>query len=273
MTSYRSAKGFTLIELIIVIVLVGIIATVVSPIVGNQFQAYTDSSRRATLVQEAQSVMQRLELDLYNAIPNSTEIDYNGADLTLLAMTRRASDESGTQAAGRYDETTLNDPVLTVFGCLIDRDGQLLVVGSQVAEDTLDDYEGNRSGPVFPIENGGIDADCSAPPTTTIELAAGASIDDEFESFNKRAYLTEGKVEYLCRDNGQGGQELIRRTDFGPNANTDQRVASRLSNDGCNLEFIPGTTLTAPGLQVDITISQDGEQVQLIRIFQLQNAP
>ncbi|MEX1057446.1 MAG: prepilin-type N-terminal cleavage/methylation domain-containing protein, partial [Natronospirillum sp.] len=67
------SQGFTLIELIIVIIVIGILAAVISPIMGNQFQAYTDSSRRATLVQQAQSVMQQLEKDLYRAAPNTTD--------------------------------------------------------------------------------------------------------------------------------------------------------------------------------------------------------
>ena len=67
-------SGFTLIELVIVIVLMGGVATLVSTIFANPFLQYESLSRRAAVVSLANAAIARMEVDLKNAVPNSIRL-------------------------------------------------------------------------------------------------------------------------------------------------------------------------------------------------------
>ena len=54
---FTKAQGFTLVELVIVIVISGILATVIAPLVMGTFTNYTDTSRRVALVDAAEAAM------------------------------------------------------------------------------------------------------------------------------------------------------------------------------------------------------------------------
>lgn len=271
--------GFTLIELVIVIVLVGIIAAVVSPIISNQFSAYTDSSRRATLVQEAQTIMQRLEQDLYQAVPNSIgDIEDNA--FALLALSRPSFDAASALPAGRYsDDFNPSQPVtpgnpLEVMGCLIDPDDDPsgdphhVVLFPADSGSALEAWPpGNtNTGPVSQaIED--IDDPCTTGELSTISLPNPHRFDPGGDgSLFNRLYLTQGRVDWTC---DTAAATLTRNQSFGSSG--DRLVSSAL--ESCAFEFIPGSTYSAPGLLVDITVSRDGERVRLARVFQLVNAP
>lgn len=283
MMRHHSQTGFTLIELIIVIVITGIIAAVVSPIVSNQFRAYSDSSRRATLVQEAQSVMQQLERDLYYAVPNSTLASEDDNEFYLLVLAR--STDSEKLPSGRYDDSQFGDGSFdadeewNVFGCLItDGDNLRIVVGSRVPEETLDSYDddippppgSNESNPVSPatatlefIENTPCGEDNAPEYTVTLD----ESHDFQGSSSYNRLYLTQGKVTYRCTDEG-----LSREQDFGSSAGDANPVSDLVGS--CEFDEIVGGTYSPPSLLVSITLGAVGsEQITLIRSFQLVNAP
>lgn len=267
--------GFTLIELVIVIVLVGIIAAVVSPILGNQFSAYTDSSRRATLVQEAQTIMHRLEQDLYQAVPNSIgEIDNNA--FSLLALSRPDFDSSSRLSAGRYSDdfspgqaTGPQNP-LDVAGCLTDTDIDQHVVlfpaDSGSALEAWEDLPSNTGSVSNAVDRGNSDF-CATSGYSHLVLPNPHTFDPGGDgSLFNRLYLTTGRVDWTCNP---GDATLTRDQDFGSSG--DRLLSSVI--EACTFEFIPGSTYSAPGLLVDITLARDGEQVRLARVFQLVNAP
>ncbi|MDD5029973.1 MAG: prepilin-type N-terminal cleavage/methylation domain-containing protein [Rhodoferax sp.] len=70
--SGRSAQtGFTLVELIMVIVLMGVIGGMVSVFMKSPIDAYFASARRATLTDTADTVVRRMARDIHKALPNS----------------------------------------------------------------------------------------------------------------------------------------------------------------------------------------------------------
>lgn len=270
--SYRRKvqSGFTLIELIIVIVITGIIAAVIAPIMGSQFQAYTDSSRRATLVQEAQSVMQQLERDLYFAVPNSTQAD--GQTIELLLLSRDA--DSQRMPTARYNEDDFDDgnfdadDEFGVFGCFTAGGStSRIVVASRNPNETLEQYD-DESSPGPTLSNFALTEvpDCiDDNPAGRVQVTEDHDFGDT--STFHRLYMTDGKVTYTCNENG-----LTREQDFGV---TEGLVtATSLSDtDACEFEPIPGGTFSPPSLLVRITLSSQGESITLARTFQLVNAP
>ena len=71
MRSTTPQRGFTLIELIMVIVIMGVIGGMVAVFMKNPIDAYIASGRRAALTDVADTVVRRMARDLRKALPNS----------------------------------------------------------------------------------------------------------------------------------------------------------------------------------------------------------
>ena len=70
-----SARGFTLVEAVIVIVITGIIAAVVAVFITKPVEGYFDSARRAELTDIADTALRRMARDIHGALPNSVRAD------------------------------------------------------------------------------------------------------------------------------------------------------------------------------------------------------
>ncbi|MGB8517017.1 MAG: type II secretion system protein [Gallionella sp.] len=70
----KSYKGFTLIEMIMVIVITGIIGSMVAVFLKAPIQQYTDVSRRAELSNIADTALYQLASDISTSVPNSVRV-------------------------------------------------------------------------------------------------------------------------------------------------------------------------------------------------------
>ncbi len=67
-------KGFTLLELIIVIIILGVMALGISGFIGLSTQTYLNVSERDDLLSSARFAVERLNRELRNAVPNSIRV-------------------------------------------------------------------------------------------------------------------------------------------------------------------------------------------------------
>ena len=86
------ARGFTLVEMIIVIVITGIIGGMVAVFIRVPVQGYVDAAARASLADTADTAARRITRDLRLALPNSVRVSTDGHYLELLL----------TKSGGRY---------------------------------------------------------------------------------------------------------------------------------------------------------------------------
>lgn len=90
----RYSSGFTLIELIMVIVLIGALSSVASIIIVGPMEGFLDQNRRAELVDIAETALQRMTRELHDALPNSVRISNNGTQFAIEYLS--------TLTGGRY---------------------------------------------------------------------------------------------------------------------------------------------------------------------------
>ncbi|TWX72709.1 PilW family protein [Colwellia sp. C1TZA3] len=67
----KNQQGFTLVELVTVIVILGVLATGISSFLRFGTQSYTDAADRDALLATARFVVERLNREVRNALPNS----------------------------------------------------------------------------------------------------------------------------------------------------------------------------------------------------------
>jgi MSHA biogenesis protein MshO len=88
------SKGFTLVELVVVITIVAILAAAATQLIRNPAQSFIDSENRANLTDRVDTALRRMARDIRNALPNSIRTTTNGADSFIEFMP--------VKAAGRY---------------------------------------------------------------------------------------------------------------------------------------------------------------------------
>lgn len=75
--SSKKAKGFTLIELISVIMVIGIISALGGQFVISAIENYQTSAERSQLIRDGRLTMERMTRQLRNALPNSVRVNGN----------------------------------------------------------------------------------------------------------------------------------------------------------------------------------------------------
>lgn len=124
----RSQEGFTLVEMIMVIVITGIIGGMVAIFLKAPIQQYLDVARRANMTDIADTALRRIGRDLRTALPNSVRVTNNGGTVYLEYLE--------TIAGGRYNTTTTPVDCLNAGGCTMLTTTGNLVTGTAGAAST-----------------------------------------------------------------------------------------------------------------------------------------
>lgn len=90
----KGSTGFTLVEMVVVITIVGILAAGAALFIRNPTQAFIDSENRANLTDRADTAVRRMARDIRNALPNSVRTTSSGLDSFIEFMP--------VKSAGRY---------------------------------------------------------------------------------------------------------------------------------------------------------------------------
>jgi MSHA biogenesis protein MshO len=302
MNSVRKAGGFTLIELIAVIVISGVIATAVGLNIARPIQGFVDTSRRAALVDEADTALNRLTREVRLALPNSVRID-GGQALEFLR----------TRSGGRYRAQA--DPVLPsnpldfpptdsefdVLGQLNDF-GQICAGGSPncggMTVTSTAACMSTTAVDCLVVFNTGQPSDCSAPVVGKTnaycgENVAGIEIADTgsrtirfvhdlgafpFPSPNQRFHVVDTPVSYICTP---GNGRLMRYDGYAigaaqPTGVSPPAVTGRVLAENvvaCNFDYDPGTATRAALVSITLTLSASEQPSERIRLFHQAHVP
>lgn len=275
----KTQQGFTLVEIVVAIVVMGIVAAMVGMFIRQPIEAYFDIERRAGLVDAADIALRRMGRDLHQALPNSVRIGGGGLAVEFLSVRSggryRAEppgnvlDFSGSEdvsAAGVTGSFDVIGPAVNVAG------GDAIVVynlGNPDLTGTLgtDAYEGDnrRSVPGTAAE----------APVTTLTFTATA-IPYPFASPGRRFQVVDTPVSYVC---DLAARTLTRYWGYAislaqavpPTGGSSAVLAENIT--GCNFDYAAGVTQRSGMVALRLTLSKEGEAVSLYHEVHVNNAP
>ena len=279
------AKGFTLLELVLVIVITGVMAAAIAVFVKPAVDAYFDTRRRAELSDAADTALRRIGREVRRAVPNSIRIP-NDQCFELVptksgGLYRRAADI--VNANSDPLDSTGPDSAFDVLSPLavVPVAGDFVVIGNQ---NTNDVYAGPTRGTVgawsSPPAPGG-----AAVGVGRIALAAPTQFPAGYDG--GRFQVVDGNeqaVFYLCRHtgeaNGNGKGELLRlvRTfdaayPTACPAEGGVPLATRVAS--CSFVYDPnhGATQQSGFVWMRIELLSGGERVALAPGMHVSNVP
>lgn len=285
-------RGFTLVELVMVIVILGVIGGVVAVFMRAPINAYLDTGRRAALTDVADTAVRRISRDLRKALPNSVVVTNaaTGQNCLVFVPTRNgaryreqdrvAGDGTGlnfTAADNRFNmlgsnalpewpadqQIQVND-VVAIYN--------LGIPGASV-------YAGNNVARISAVA-----ADAAAiPAETSITLAANTLF--PLESGARRFHVIpsqENVVAYVC--NGQNLLRTVTPVNAGSATSVFNGAAANtycglggatLANNVSACQFVyNGSDATRNGLvQINLSLTSNSETVNLYHQVQVNNTP
>ena len=126
----QAHRGFTLIETIMVIVIMGILVAIVSVFIVPPVQGYLATVARVELVNATDNALRRIARDLHIALPNSVRVAASGLTLELVPTTAggRYFQDNATVSAQRLDFGSADSDGFNLMGPGVNlRNGQDLV--------------------------------------------------------------------------------------------------------------------------------------------------
>lgn len=103
MCSHQKHRGFTLIEMIMVIVILGTVSAVITVFMKSPVDAYFTASRHSTLSDTADTVLRRVGRDVRKSLPNSLRPIGGGSCVEFIPT--KTGERYRTQGAGLLDFT------------------------------------------------------------------------------------------------------------------------------------------------------------------------
>jgi MSHA biogenesis protein MshO len=301
--------GFTLIELIIVIVIIGVVATMIGALIRLPVQGYVDLGRRAALVDSAEGALRRMARDIRIALPNSVRITNtaNGYALELIP-TLDGVRYSVAGTALQALNFTVADTDFDIVGCF----------KGDYFNDPLNPLPRSTTTHRLVIDNLGIN-DASCPTACNVYTAAGAQSvvtpaagttitytispatgacgtggrvhhinlnpGYQFNLPSPRQRLlvfdtTQAPISYLCNTTTgtltrYAGYAISAAQPTDPavaplNAATPARVADHVN--ACSATTTTSDVQTRGLVTLDISLADQGETVRLIHQVQLDNS-
>ncbi|MCK5790078.1 MAG: prepilin-type N-terminal cleavage/methylation domain-containing protein [Ketobacter sp.] len=277
-------SGFTLVELVIAISLMGVVSVLVTTMVGNQMLGYVDTARRAELVAKADMALQVMARDLRNAVPHSIRVS-GGNALEWVPV----------QDWGRYrkrPDSSLADPVAAQVATLdfstLDTEFDVLhsgtmpalpanarvVVGNTSAMGSagINLYAGSGSGTLVPLGSHVITPSGVIPAISGNQITLAPGFQFALGSAAGRFYLVNNAASYLCN-----GTSITRYGGYPIQSSqpTSAPVGSSaaLLIDGVTLCQFGYTTLDATYgmLTISLQVTDSGESVTLVRSITIEN--
>jgi len=274
------AHGFSLVELVVVIVVLGILGASVAVFINNPVRAYFATVRRAQLTDAADTTLRRMVRDLQTAVPNSIRITTSGSTLYLEFTPisdvgrYRGATSGGNEPTGidLLDTTDATDTTFQVLGRPVTVPSAAKLVIFNLGYGTSDLYAGGNRR----------DVTTAAGSASSISFTSTGSAWPG-DSPDRRFYLVTTPVTYVCAPVADGSGRLDRYSGYALQATqpssttttplstaTSALVVDKLS--GCSFET-SAVLANANAAALTLQLTDTGETVTLYAQIYLGNTP
>lgn len=284
----RPVRGFTLVELVVVIVLIGSIGGVLAMQLAPAIRSYLLVGQRTALTNQADTALRKIVSEVRGAVPNSLRLDSSECMELVPSKDggryRTGPDTGNGNAVGDFldeHEARTRFDVLTNFtNAPVANDA--IVIGNQNTSDVYNEVN------VGIVQAHGAPAD-AATGVTSITLTSAIRIPQGYDGARFVVVpATEKVVTYRCvgagldQTTGTGNGKLYRlvSASFQPAPNCSAAipenaalVAGKVSQ--CTFIYSPnqGATQESGFVQLQLTLSDKGESVPLTIGAHVDNVP
>jgi MSHA biogenesis protein MshO len=278
-------KGFTLVEMIMVIVITGILGGMVAVFINAPVRGYIDSGRRAEMTDAADTALRRLGRDVRTAVPNSIRTAGCGVEQCVEYLPTRVGGRYRASGPGDTLNFGIPDGVFDIIGTSIVAPMNFLATDSIVIGSTQSD--GN---PPYDISDAGIlRAYTGAAGGQTVVTMTANPLPVWAELQTQRFSVVDGTqqaVTYACQGlgiiAGDGTGVLNRYALYG--YRPAQASPAALFGGGavpavlvnnlsaCTITYNPVSQLNGL-LEVALTITRGNENVSLYHAIHVNNIP
>lgn len=272
--------GFTLVEAVIVITIIGILGAVVAVFIRMPIQNYQDSVARAELTDIADLALRRIARDLRLALPNSIEVPGGMSNSITFLMTRTGgrylAAEDGVSSAKVLDFINPGNKSFTMIG--------RMPSGKQAIQPNVDFVVVNNLGiPGASARNGDNIALVTGVTRITddqhlITLASNpfAAQSPPMPSPTSRFQVVSGPVGYACT-----AGSLIRTWDWpmipGRASDTPAGQSSVLANrvSSCSFSYREDANRRSALLMIALVLEMPngGGEIKLVHQVHVENTP
>lgn len=274
-------SGFTLMELIIVIIIMGVMSLGIAGFIKLSTQTYLNVTERDELLANARFSVERLNREVRNAVPNSVRVatdDPTAATKQCLEFVMITASTVYTELsvapkdkADKLNVIPFVNNQGNVYSCNNTDCGEKVVVYPLSPADVYSGHDDNLSK-VFTIET------YTAPE---LSLTAGEVNFKEY-SPTSRAFIFKEPVSY-CVESGElnrySGYSFNTIQVLPPNVNitngNESLMAKNLSFDANDLPFdvVPASLQRNAVVQIKLNFIRDGEQVIFDHAIHIKNIP
>ncbi|MCK4843087.1 MAG: type II secretion system protein [Methylococcales bacterium] len=258
-----NSNGFTLLELIMVIVIVGILAAMTTDIITLPVKSYIDLERRTTLVDSAEMALRRMQRDIRRALPNSIRITAGGTAIEWLHTSDggRYRAELASDGTGNILKFISADISFDVLSPLIAVPSGKLVIYN-LGTSTADAYTGNNLANI-------------ASTSTINSIVLSPAKFFPLQSPQQRFFIVDTPITYSCASGELRRYDNYSITSAAPNlASLGYDLQAKANTLACNFSYDSGTATRAGLVTLEITLTDEvGESARLIHQVHVDNMP